>query len=532
MAVKGIRINEKMFDNIEFLFNEALKKATLDCVDIITKNNIVVADIKPIQYGAQIFYIYNDLSHIFNIYTNKHSNIKFDYSTNKDIIVNRMISGLIEREYTNARGLVEIIEPVETKPELIPVVTPNEKKQILIFLDTETTGTEKEIHGIHQISGIVEVNGDIVDSFDFKFRPFETCEWSEEALIACHKTKEEILAYTDDEQTGILKFITVLNKYINKFDKTEKAFIVGYNIKFDFEMLITSFLRNNEKYFFSYFWSNPIDVMTIAGYSLMMFRHLMVDFKLITVAKQFKIQLEEEKLHDALYDIEITRNVYYASLLMIDCKNMAESLQESWSEMFKDDIVATPSSNIAKFAIDTAGIYVDPNDALKAVCVPESMQGTKERNQDLYDKVVDASIAIQECANKQLDSSLTDMFLSTNDDIKPIEIGGQNSNTKVMWKINDLSEVLTFGKHSGESFEQVLKYDPGYIIWLNDNHIKNAFVDTVIMSEALKRKDNENKNYKKENGHYLNKALSGPSEYTACSQSGFDGGFDYNDLPF
>jgi DNA polymerase-3 subunit epsilon len=37
----------------------------------------------------------------------------------------------------------------------------------------------------------------------------------------------------------------------------------------------------------------------------------MIDFKLKTVAKQMGIEVDETKLHDAIYDIQLTRNIYY-----------------------------------------------------------------------------------------------------------------------------------------------------------------------------------------------------------------------------
>ncbi len=39
-------------------------------------------------------------------------------------------------------------------------------------------------------------------------------------------------------------------------------------------------------------------------------RHMMKDFKLHSVAAQFGIELDESKLHDAMYDIYLTYEVY------------------------------------------------------------------------------------------------------------------------------------------------------------------------------------------------------------------------------
>ena len=52
----------------------------------------------------------------------------------------------------------------------------------LLFFDLETTGTNPARHGIHQISGIVEIDGVEQERFDFKVRPNPKAEILDEAL--------------------------------------------------------------------------------------------------------------------------------------------------------------------------------------------------------------------------------------------------------------------------------------------------------------------------------------------------------------
>jgi DNA polymerase III subunit epsilon len=50
--------------------------------------------------------------------------------------------------------------------------------------------------------------------------------------------------------------------------------------------------------------------MVLASNYLKAERHLIQDFKLKTVAKHLGIEVDETKLHDAKYDIYLTREIF------------------------------------------------------------------------------------------------------------------------------------------------------------------------------------------------------------------------------
>ena len=107
------------------------------------------------------------------------------------------------------------------------------------------------------------------------------------------------------------KFIKLLEKYVNKFDKKDKFHLSGYNnASFDNEFLRNFFKRNNDNYFGSWFFSDSLDVMILASFKLMKERHLLEDFKLKTVAKHFGIAVDENRLHEAGYDVELTMQIF------------------------------------------------------------------------------------------------------------------------------------------------------------------------------------------------------------------------------
>jgi DNA polymerase-3 subunit epsilon len=180
----------------------------------------------------------------------------------------------------------------------------------ILFFDLETTGVNPGKHGIHQISGEIVIDGKSVETFDFKVRPNPQAVIEQEALDVCKVTKEQILAYPAMIEI-YAKLTQMLAKYVDKFNKTDKFFLAGYNnAAFDNQFLRGFFLQNRDQYFGSWFWSNSIDVMVLATQHLLDERGKMENFKLSTVAKYLGIDVTDDSLHDALYDLKLTRAVY------------------------------------------------------------------------------------------------------------------------------------------------------------------------------------------------------------------------------
>lgn len=180
----------------------------------------------------------------------------------------------------------------------------------LFFFDLETTGVNPAKNGIHQISGEIVIDGEVKESFDFKVQPNPLCQIEDEALAIAGVTKDQVLRYPI--MAEVYKQLTsMLGKYVDKFNKSDKFFLVGYNnASFDNQFLRGFFLQNKDNYFGSWFWSNSFDVMVLATPFLASKRHQMENFKLSTVAATLGIIVEEEKLHDASYDIYLTKSIF------------------------------------------------------------------------------------------------------------------------------------------------------------------------------------------------------------------------------
>ena len=180
----------------------------------------------------------------------------------------------------------------------------------LLYLDLETTGLYPWKNAVVQISGEVEIDGETKEKFNLLVKPFDGAVIEDSALKVNGRTREELETFTCAKEI-FREFRAMLERYVNKWSKTDKFFMVGYNShSFDSQFLREFFKKNGEKYYGSYFWSAGHDVMLLAAYKLAEERHKMKDFKLLTVARQLGIEVDETRLHDAEYDIEITKAMY------------------------------------------------------------------------------------------------------------------------------------------------------------------------------------------------------------------------------
>lgn len=181
----------------------------------------------------------------------------------------------------------------------------------LFFHDLETTGVRYWKNGIHQISGVIEIDGVAQEKFNFKVQPYKDAIIEDEALAVGGITREMLAGYAPFNE--VYRSLTkILGSYVNKFDKTDKFHLVGYNnASFDNSFFRAFFVQNGDNYFGSWFWADTIDCMVLASNYFRHRRASLPNFKLATVAAALGAEVSEEKLHDAQYDIELTRYIYH-----------------------------------------------------------------------------------------------------------------------------------------------------------------------------------------------------------------------------
>lgn len=181
---------------------------------------------------------------------------------------------------------------------------------IKIFYDVETTGENPNKHSLHQVAGIVEIDEQVQERFNIYSRPHPRAILDPEALRVCNVTPERLQGYPDMKDAKN-QFCRVLANYINKYDKNSKAYLVGFNNRgFDDKFLRMWFTLCDDPYFGSWFWADTRDTLVLASEYLESRRTSMPNFQLHTVAETLGLEIDQTKLHDALYDVELTREVY------------------------------------------------------------------------------------------------------------------------------------------------------------------------------------------------------------------------------
>lgn len=179
-----------------------------------------------------------------------------------------------------------------------------------LFCDTETTGIDPSKHGIIQISGLIDIDGEVQETFDIKVQPFKNQLISKESMKINGVTTEDLNNHLLPQE-GYDALMQVFSKYVSKFDRTDKFFLVGYNSnKFDDTFLRKFFINCGDEYYGSWIWWPSIDVAIFAAEFLKEERSKFPNFKLSTVAKALGIAVDESKLHEALYDTILTRALY------------------------------------------------------------------------------------------------------------------------------------------------------------------------------------------------------------------------------
>ena len=178
----------------------------------------------------------------------------------------------------------------------------------IIFIDTETGGVNPEKAALIQLSGIIRIDKKDVEKFNFYIKPFENSEVTEKALEVQGRTLEELKTDKYVEEKEVYKqFINLLDKYIDKYDRTDKFIVAGYNVRFDVDILKAFFQRHGNNFLFSYLDSSMLDPLySIRLLQIAEILPILENNKLETWCKHFGIEL---KAHDSLEDIEATKKL-------------------------------------------------------------------------------------------------------------------------------------------------------------------------------------------------------------------------------
>jgi len=179
-----------------------------------------------------------------------------------------------------------------------------------LHLDTESTGLTTQ-HGLIEIGFIIDIDGEVKEEHIFKMKPFPTDLIADEALEITGYTREEIMEFEDPIIVKD-KILKIFDKYINKYDKTDKMKLFGFNLRvFDFPMLIAWFNKRGENYLGSYIdYKSKFDVLGfLENMRIMRLLPESNKTKLTEVCEEYEIELIDA--HSSIADIRATRELAY-----------------------------------------------------------------------------------------------------------------------------------------------------------------------------------------------------------------------------
>lgn len=176
----------------------------------------------------------------------------------------------------------------------------------IVWLDCETTGLDKDKNGIITLAAMMEIDGKVVDSQTFSMNP-EGRTLEDGALQVNGFTREQVAALPHWHLVK-REFCVWLGKFVNKFDKEDKARAAGYNIiTFDLGFIESWFLECGDQYLYSYFDRFPLDVYRLVPMLEWAGLKGLANRKLGTVCAAMGVKLEDA--HEAMADVEATREL-------------------------------------------------------------------------------------------------------------------------------------------------------------------------------------------------------------------------------
>ena len=177
----------------------------------------------------------------------------------------------------------------------------------ILWYDTETTGLT-ENSAMFQISGVIEIDGEVMEEFDIFCHPHEGADISDQALEVTAMTREQLDSFPSPKK-AYEELIAIFSKYIDKFDREDKFIIAGQNVKFDIDVLNRFFKRNNDNYLGSFLnYKQVFDTLSV--YTALEIADVvpkLENHKLETICKIMGVELSNA--HNSLADIKATKEV-------------------------------------------------------------------------------------------------------------------------------------------------------------------------------------------------------------------------------
>jgi len=182
------------------------------------------------------------------------------------------------------------------------------KDKKVLWFDTETTGLDPNTNGICQLAAILEVNGEVAETWERKIQPFKGQIVEAKAVSVHGFTSVKMREEFEEPLVAHADFRRFLGRHINARDKSDKAYVGGQNVAFDVNFLAAWFTNCQDKYLGSWINWRKLDSLLLAHYANYKGWLDLENFKLETLTMKFGIELTA---HDALSDVSASRIMFY-----------------------------------------------------------------------------------------------------------------------------------------------------------------------------------------------------------------------------
>lgn len=182
----------------------------------------------------------------------------------------------------------------------------------LLYLDTETGGLDPKTNPALQISGIIEINGIVQQEFDLRLRPHPSAVIDAKALSINGLDPERLHDPDRLEPIDAYKRLkSIFLTHIDKYDRTDKFYLVGQNVHFDYGFLLELWNRQGDNYLGSFIHYHKIDLIALTA-ALRLANKLPTDerlpsMKLEALCHYFQMP---KQTHDSMSDIRQTREIF------------------------------------------------------------------------------------------------------------------------------------------------------------------------------------------------------------------------------
>lgn len=179
-----------------------------------------------------------------------------------------------------------------------------------LFYAIETTHPNPELSAIHQIGGVVVVDGVPVESFGWNVAPHQGALIDRNVLTACGLDVDAMGRY-ESPALACSRLRHTLEKYVRGCERDDLLVICDFGGGHGDNLALSRFfIRNGHTDFDKCFWRSDIDVRQLAADFLLEDCQKLGEFDRHTVAVRLGINPDPSREHDALYNAWLTYEIY------------------------------------------------------------------------------------------------------------------------------------------------------------------------------------------------------------------------------